>query len=57
MKRLLIAVMAAAVCGLLAAKRAWLFHESLHEAIRDGLFWFVYALVLGIGIVLLQRKK
>jgi hypothetical protein len=57
MKRILLVPIAAAAIGLSVAFRAWVFHHSPHEIFLLALFWSVCALVLGIGVVLLQRKK
>ena len=57
MKKILTLVIVAAIIGLSTATRAWLFHYSPHEVIWTGMFGFVGVLVLGIGVVLLQRKQ
>jgi hypothetical protein len=57
MKKILTVVIVAAMIGLSTATRAWLFHESPHEVISAGMFGFVGVLVIGIGVVMVQRKQ
>jgi hypothetical protein len=57
MKRILLVPIAGAAVGLSVAFSAWLFHHSPHEIFLLAFFYSVCALGLGIGVILLQRKK
>jgi hypothetical protein len=56
MKRLLLVMFVASLCGVSVATRAWAFGYSLRTIIQQGLLFFILCLVLGIVIVIINRK-
>jgi hypothetical protein len=56
MKKLLLVLFMAAVCGVLVAKRAWAFGHSSQTIIRNGLFFFILFLVVGTLVTLIREK-
>jgi hypothetical protein len=55
-QKILIVIFAAVMCGLMWATRALAFNEPPHEVVRKALVGFVVVLVIGVGVVLIQRN-
>jgi hypothetical protein len=55
-QKLLLVLFGAFACGASAAGRDWIFGDRLHNIIRDGLFFFVSFLIIGVLIVRFPRK-